>query len=72
MSRSAGTCSLATWRKQTGQDAHSGISDPADLFVNPAANNYQLKSTSPAVNAGKTLSRVTDDILGTPRPKGGL
>ena len=63
---------LATWRKQTGQDAHSIIATPAQLFVNAAANDYRLVSGSPAVNAGTALAQVTDDIVGTARPKGGL
>jgi len=64
--------SLATWQHQTHQDLHSVISTPAALFVNPANNNYQLKQGSPAVNAGTALAQVTDDIVGTSRPQGGL
>ncbi len=64
--------SLVSWRRQTGQDVHSIISTPVDLFVNPAGNDYRLKSTSPAINAGTALAQVTDDIAGTARPLGGL
>ena len=63
--------SLASWRQKTGQDLHSTISDPTALFVNPAAQDYRLKMGSPAVNAGKMLSQVTDDLVGTKRPLGG-
>lgn len=61
--------SLATWRTY-GYDAHSLISDPASLFVDPANNNFHLKSTSPAINAGTTLTEVTTDIEGYPRTAG--
>ena len=66
------TISLATWQHKTGQDLHSVISDPTALFVNAAANDYRLKAGSPAINAGATLSQVTDDLAGTKRPLGGL
>jgi len=64
--------SLATWRNKTGQDAHSIIATPAQLFVNAAGNDYRLVQGSPAVNAGTALAQVTDDIVGTSRPQGGL
>jgi hypothetical protein len=55
--------SLATWSTY-GYDAHSLISDPATLFVDAANHNFHLKSTSPAINAGTTLTDVVDDIEG--------
>ena len=61
---------LTTWRTY-GYDTHSIISDPASLFVNPGANDYHLKSGSPAINAGTTLTEVTDDMDGNSRPSGG-
>jgi parallel beta-helix repeat protein len=61
---------LAQWRAATGQDLHSLIAVPADLFVNAAANDYHLKSTSPARDAGLTLAEVTSDRDGVPRPSG--
>lgn len=60
---------LATWRTY-GRDTHSFISDPATLFVDPANSNFHLKSTSPAINAGTTLTEVTTDIEGYPRTAG--
>lgn len=60
---------LATWRTY-GYDIHSFISDPATLFVDPANGNFHLKSTSPAINAGTTLTEVTTDIEGYPRTAG--
>jgi hypothetical protein len=40
-------------------------------FVNPAGNNYQLQSGSPAIDAGTSLSLVTSDFKGVARPQGG-
>ncbi len=67
--------SLATWESQTGQDQNSLTATAAQLFVSPswtAANgNYQLISSSPAVNAGlatlNSVSAPATDILGNPR-----
>jgi hypothetical protein len=61
---------LAQWRAATGQDQNSLVAVPADLFVNVAADNYRLKGTSPARDAGLTLAAVTADRLGVPRPSG--
>jgi hypothetical protein len=44
---------------------------PAQLFVDAASNNYQLKPGSPAIDAGTALSAVPSDILGVKRPQGG-
>src|SRR6185295_7872544 len=33
-------------------------------FVDPAQNNYQLKTTSPAIDGGLTISPYTDGFLG--------
>jgi parallel beta-helix repeat protein len=62
---------LTQWRVKTGQDTHSFLSTPTALFVDPVNNNYQLKAGSPAADAGATLTQVTDDITGKPRPLGG-
>ncbi len=61
---------LAQWRTATGQDPHSLIAVPADLFANAAGNDYRLKEASPARDAGVTLPEVTVDIAGAPRPVG--
>ena len=42
----------------------------ADVYTDVAGGDLSLPSTSPAVNAGKTLVDVTDDILGVARPQG--
>jgi hypothetical protein len=62
--------SLAQWRAATGQDAHSIVATPAELFVDPAGDDYHLRSDSPARDAGLTLVDVTEDLEGTPRPGG--
>ena len=41
------------------------------LFVNAAAFNFNLQTSSPAIDAGVTLSQVTTDFKNTPRPQGG-
>lgn len=43
---------LPRWRAVTGQDAHSIVSTPAALFVDPSGPDYHLAAGSPAVNAG--------------------
>jgi CARDB protein/copper-binding protein NosD len=61
---------LAQWRAATGQDLHSIVATPAQLFVDPAADDYHLRDDSPARDAGLTLPEVTVDVEGTPRPGG--
>jgi|GEM_PF-980498 len=39
-------------------------------FVNAAAGDFRVQSGSPAIDAGITVSGVTTDIFGTPRPQG--
>jgi len=62
---------LAQWRQQTGQDAHSFVATPAQLFVNAGGNDYHLSASSPAVNTGTTLADVPTDLSGLSRPQGG-
>jgi parallel beta helix pectate lyase-like protein len=40
------------------------------LFADPSTNNFQLRATSRAIDAGVSLSIVTTDIAGVPRPQG--
>jgi parallel beta-helix repeat protein len=58
---------LSSWQA-SGFDGHSIVAAPPDLFVNPAAADYHLKSGSPAIGAGAPLAQVSDDLDGTPRP----
>lgn len=39
-------------------------------FVSASSNNFQLQSSSPAINAGVKLSAVQTDYRNLPRPKG--
>ena len=66
----ASVLALPEWRAATGQDLHSIVATPAQLFVDPAADDYHLRDDSPARDAGLTLPEVTADIEGTPRPGG--
>jgi hypothetical protein len=65
---------LAQWRSATGQDQHSVIASPSQLFVNPSANDYHLKAGSPAIDRGvgslNGRSAPTADFANTPRPQG--
>lgn len=44
------------------------IANPA--FMNAASSNFALQAGSPAINAGETVSEVTDDFAGVQRPSG--
>ena len=59
---------LSQWQSSTGQDLHSIIATPSQLFVSPATNNYQELSTSPSIGAGTATDAPSTDILGNPRP----
>jgi hypothetical protein len=60
---------FAAWQA-LGFDAHSLLSTPAELFVNPVQGDYRLKAGSPAIDAGFTLDDVSEDLLGVHRPSG--
>lgn len=61
--------SLTAWRL-LGYDQHSIIATPAQLFTNPAVNDYSLKTGSPAIDMGLALgSNVPDDLVGLVRPQ---
>ena len=61
---------FAQWQA-LGYDAHSLLASSAtDLFVDPAASDYHLKSGSAAIEKGTTLADVTEDIAGLSRPRG--
>jgi parallel beta-helix repeat protein len=63
------TVTTAQWQA-LGFDAHSIVSTPAQLFVDPVNQNFQLKTGSPAIDAGRALLDVPLDILGVTRPQG--
>jgi parallel beta-helix repeat protein len=56
--------------KATGQDAHSLSALPSALFTDSVGNDFTLKNTSPALDAGTNLVQVPTDILGAVRPSG--
>ncbi|NQT20746.1 MAG: right-handed parallel beta-helix repeat-containing protein, partial [Planctomycetes bacterium] len=56
---------LADWFYELGRDQHSLAADP--LFVNPAAGNYHVQNTSPAIDLGDPASYY----LREPQPNGG-
>ena len=61
---------LAQWQATTGQDLHSFVSTPASLFLNSAANDYHLATTSPAIDTGTSITASGTDLEGKPRPSG--
>lgn len=60
---------LAQWQAK-GYEPHSFNALLTSLFVNPAAGNYHLLPTAPAIDTGQTLSNVTVDLDGWVRPVG--
>jgi parallel beta-helix repeat protein len=63
------TSTLAQWQA-LGYDAHSLVSTASALFVDPAMDLYQLRTGSPAIDAGVSLAPdVVADINGTARPQ---
>lgn len=70
---------LNVWKERSGQDAHSIYADPQFSSASPASvADFQLKSTSPCIDAGQDLRRVGvlaltqeyKDRLGTLIPQG--
>ena len=58
-----------TW--ETGIDWDSCDNFEGDpKFVDASSKKYRLQPESPAINAGKTIANVTDDIEGESRPLG--
>lgn len=53
-----------------GGAGHQIDVDVDDIFVDPDNGDFTPKSSSPARHAGKTISAVTVDILGTSRESG--
>lgn len=44
--------------------------DPGDIFTTLATGDFSLKAGSAAIDSGMTVSEVTTDFAGTPRPHG--
>jgi PKD repeat protein len=64
------TQSLASWRTQTGQDAHSLPGTAALLFVNATLNDYHLAVGSLAIDTGTSTGAPATDLDGQARPHG--
>lgn len=62
--------SLASWKTTYGKDSHSFVSSAAQLFVDPATNDYRLSATSTALDRGTSQSAPAVDLEGTARPQG--
>jgi hypothetical protein len=63
-----GPFTLAEWQATRGEDLNSISESP--MFTNPSNGDYSLQHVSPAIDAGRNLPEVTEDIRGTPRPSG--
>ncbi len=61
---------LSQWQAATGQDQHSMIVEPGELFVDPASGDFHLLPGSPAIDAGTAESAPQTDLEGDPRPQG--
>jgi hypothetical protein len=62
---------LAQWQG-AGYDAHSFVASADQLFAQSAANDYHLKTGSPALNSGTSFDAPAADLEGLPRPAGGF
>ena len=63
-----GTYTLAKFKTDYGQESGSSFANP--LFRNATVFDFHIQSTSPAKDAGTTVSDVISDIEGISRPQG--
>jgi hypothetical protein len=61
---------LAAWRTATGQDMNSRLATPAEVFVDPATNDYRPKAGGPAVDNGTATQAPLFDLANAVRPQG--
>ncbi|TAJ18878.1 MAG: hypothetical protein EPO68_07150 [Planctomycetota bacterium] len=59
---------FAQWKAATGQDAHSFLAQPAQLFGAWASGDYHLLAAAPAVNAATSAQPTPFDLDGKQRP----
>jgi parallel beta-helix repeat protein len=59
---------LTEWQVY-GFDLHSRPAEPGSLFADPARHDYHLRPGSAAAGAGIALPEVTDDLVGSKRPR---
>jgi hypothetical protein len=57
---------LDAWRSQLGQDAHSFVATPDELFLNPSSGLW-IHGRNPGINAGATLHAPSTDLFGRDR-----
>ncbi|CAN5596208.1 hypothetical protein BH09PLA1_BH09PLA1_10130 [soil metagenome] len=62
---------LAQWRASTGQDAHSQVAAPSDLFNDTALSDYHLRGGSVAIDAGTGVTAPLVDMHNNGRPSNG-
>ncbi len=61
------TAIMATYCDILGGYAGTGVFDRKPLFVNPAGGDFHLKSGSPCIGTGITITGVSTDLDGKPR-----
>ncbi|HND51952.1 MAG TPA: Calx-beta domain-containing protein [Pirellulaceae bacterium] len=64
------TIDFAHWKAISGQDANSVLSTPEDVFIDPAAGDYRLKTSSPALDAADPQFAPAVDVYQHARPYG--
>jgi hypothetical protein len=62
---------LAQWRAATGQDAHSLVATPQEMFADPAGDDYTPAALSPLRDSAFALYAPALDVAGTLRPQQG-
>jgi len=62
--------SLDAWQKIVGQDAHSFLAIPSQLFVDFARADFRLSKASPAIDTGSATQAPASDLGGVDRPQG--
>ena len=68
-SKSSVLMPLTTWSAATGQDTHSIVAKPNQVFVSVAQHNFHLSSRSPAIGRGvKSRFMPKTDLAGNPQP----
>jgi parallel beta-helix repeat protein len=60
---------LEEWQRE-GQDQHSRVATPEEVFADVAQDDYRLRAGSPAIDAGIAVSEVASDLDGVSRPQG--
>jgi hypothetical protein len=61
---------LTAWQSQTGQDLHSIIITPVQVFVDTGTQNFHLKAGAPVIDQGTSLYAPALDIEGNSRRQG--